>query len=236
MQQVAAAAASTPAPQQPPGERGPDAQVTETEIVATDGAEFDGRTRQAVFHGQVHIADPRFELWCDQLTVFLNRETKDNEPGDRLPPMDSDSSSNQQSGGIDHAVAEGHVVIRQIKPPTTEGGETKVSIGRSERAEFTNATGEIVLTGGPPSVQQGLNILEATSSRTRIIMTRDNTMRTEGPSRTVIRQRGDDSNKPVTTTNRRNNNNATPAASPGGNNNNKRPRRGSTPAPAPGQQ
>ena len=87
-------------------------------------------------------------------------------------------------------------MIRQIKAAAQEGGETKVSIGRSERAEFVNRTGEITLINGPPSVQQGLNVLEATSSRTRIIMTRDNTLRTEGPSRTVIRQRGDDNNFP----------------------------------------
>lgn len=170
------------------------AEITETEIVARDGADFDGKGRVAIFNGNVHIQDPRFELWCDRLTVFLNREAKEDADAAQDKPPPSNNPQASSGGGIDRAVAEGHVVIKQTKP-ATDGGEAKTSIGRSERAEYTNRTGEIVLSGGRPSIEQGMNILEATSSQTRIILNRDNTLRTEGPSRTIIRQRGDANDK-----------------------------------------
>ena len=200
-QAVAAAAPATGAAQTPAGaatRRADDAatqETTETEITARDGADFDAKGRAATFNGTVHVSDPRFELWCDRLTVFLNRETeKDPDAAnDRPPPTNNAPAS---GGGIDRALAEGHVVIKQTRP-ATDGGEAKTSIGRSERAEFTNRTGEVVLSGGRPTIEQGMNILEATSSQTRIILTRENTLRTEGPSRTVIRQRSDAADKMI---------------------------------------
>lgn len=173
-------------------------EMTETQIVARDGAEFDARGRAATFNGSVHISDPRFELWCDRLTVYLNREAEKEEgdTGSASNPRPAPRTAGNQppsGGGIDRAVAEGNVVIKQTRPATGPGGggEAKTAIGRAERAEFTNRTGQVVLSGGRPSIEQGLNVLEATSSQTRIILARDNTLRTEGPSRTVIRQRGD---------------------------------------------
>ncbi len=171
--------------------------LTETQIVAREGADFDAKGRAATFNGSVHISDPRFELWCDKLTVYLNRESeKEGADAPSRPPAGKTTGVQPPTGGgIDRAVAEGNVVIKQIRAAAAPGGETKTSIGRSERAEFTNRTGEIVLSGGRPSIEQGLNVLEATSSQTRIILARDNTLRTEGPSRTIIRQRGDSPDK-----------------------------------------
>ena len=198
-----AAAQPSAAAGQPRGSDAAKQEITETEIVARDGADFDSKGRAATFNGSVHINDPRFELWCDRLTVYLNRETEKDADAvnDRLPPSNNASPAAGAGGGIDHAVAEGHVVIKQTKP-AADGGEAKTSIGRSERAEFTNSTGEIVLSGGRPSVEQGLNVLEATSNQTRIILTRDNTLRTQGPSRTIIRQRGDAANNQLPGANR----------------------------------
>ncbi len=84
-------------------------------------------------------------------------------------------------------MAEGNVEIIQKPPPVTKAGEPpeKVS-GRSERATFEPKTGVVVLTGSP-IVHRGVNEHIATSASTVMTLTRDGGLRTNGPSKTIIR-------------------------------------------------
>lgn len=190
-----AAASTMPAPEAPAAP-----ESSETEIVATQGADFDSRGRIASFNGAVHVADPRFELWCDKLTVYLNKaaEKKGETPPPVLPTAAPAGEKKEgEAGGIDRAVAEGHVVIIQHKAmdksgkplPETGTGAPKTSIGRAERAEFKNKTGEMTLSGSP-RVQQDINE-HVGAPGTTMVLGRDSTLKTFGASRTVIRQKPD---------------------------------------------
>ena len=196
----AAAVPATPTPteaavnvENPPPTAKPDPNApTETEILATDGADFASKERIAVFRGDVRVNDPRFQLACDKLTVFLSKGAgaegagKDDTAGNTPPPADGTKDPNR-SGGIDHARADGHVIIIQKRSAAKAGEEPKISIGRAEWAEFDNKTGDMVLHGWP-SVEQNGNTHVATSPSTVMTLHKDNSMLTVGPSRTVIKQ------------------------------------------------
>jgi lipopolysaccharide export system protein LptA len=193
----------------PPAKPDPNAP-TETEILATNGADFSSKDRVAVFLGDVRVNDPRFQLACDKLTVFLNKgastdveggEAKPKAGNTPPPPVNSAGKGRTEpsnpGGGIDHAIAQGHVIIIQKRAPAKEGEEPKISIGRAEWATFDNKTGDMVLHG-TPSVEQNGNTHVALSPATIMTLHRDNSMNTVGPSRTVIKQqhKEEDSTRP----------------------------------------
>jgi lipopolysaccharide export system protein LptA len=172
--------------------------TTETEILATDGATFNSKDRIAVFTGSVRVTDPRFQLSCDRLTVFLNKSANTDAgappatPAPTPPPVAKGSApapapTPGSSGGIDHAIAEGHVIIVQERA-ATQGGETKRSVGKADWANFDNNTGDMVLKGSP-RVEQNENTHTATSPDTVMTLRKDNSLKTVGPSRTIITQR-----------------------------------------------
>ncbi len=132
-----------------------------TEITCKEEATFDNTTGIATFVTSVFVKDVQFNLYCDKLTVFLNKERK----------------------GIDHAEADGHVVI--VQENTNEKGEASKSIGRSGHAVFYPATGEATLTKWP-QLQQGINNHISTEESTVMILNRDGRLKTDGGSRTVI--------------------------------------------------
>ena len=188
----------------PPSAAKPDPNAsTETEILATDGADFASKERVAVFKGDVRVNDPRFQLACDMLTVFLTKTASTDgtgkdvapAPGNTPPPAANGGATpaargaNDQNGqgGIDHAIAAGHVIIIQKRPPAKPGEEPKISIGRAAEADFDNKTGDMLLRG-TPSVEQNGNTHVALSPSTTMTLHKDNSMTTVGPSRTVIKQ------------------------------------------------
>ena len=189
----------------PPPAAKPDPNApVETEILATSGADFASQERIAVFRGDVRVNDPRFQLACDKLTVFLAKTAapdgagKDARPaaGNTPPPANGGGSAsakgahdqNNPGGGIDHAVADGHVIIIQKRPPAKPGEEAKISIGRATEADFDNKTGDMVLRGWP-SVEQNGNTQVALAQSTVMTLHKDNSMNTVGPSRTIITEK-----------------------------------------------
>lgn len=135
---------------------------SKTEITAQEEATFNEKENKAVFLGDVRVKDHAFLLAADRLTIHM--------------------ASNRS--GIDRAIAEGHVVIVQ----QTEDSSEEKAIGRSDRAEYVPATGRVTLSGSA-EIQQGINRHIATSPSTRMILNRDGSATTEGPSRTVITDR-----------------------------------------------
>ena len=147
---------------------GPDAaKSTEpitTEIYA-DEAFFDSTKSMGVFSGHVKVTDPRFNLQSDKLTVFISK------------------GENQ---GLEKAIAEGNVGVMRDRPDPNGGPPTRAA-GRSEKATYIAATGDVELTG-TPRVQQGLNTHVATSPETVMVINQSGQLTTHGPSRTDIRQ------------------------------------------------
>ena len=142
-----------------------------TEIYA-DEAFFDSSKSMGVFTGHVKVTDPRFNVQADKLTVFIAKG---------------------ESQGLERALAEGNVGVVRDRPDPN-GGPPTHAVGRSEKAVYTAATGNVELTG-MPRVQQGLNIHVATSPETVMVINQNGQLTTHGPSRTDIRQEPKDETK-----------------------------------------
>lgn len=146
---------------------GPVADSTEpvtTEIDA-DNAFFDANKNIGIFNGQVKVADPRFNLQAEKLTVYISK------------------GENQ---GLEKAVAEGNVAVVRDRPDPNGGPPTR-SVGRAEQATYVATTGDVELRG-TPRVQEGVNTHIATSPDTVMVVNQKGQLTTHGPSRTEIRQ------------------------------------------------
>ncbi len=149
---------------------------TETDIDATTSASFNSKDRIAIFSGNVRVKDPRFELACDELTVYLNKGAAPDAaaPGASAtpPPLKpapaaapgQEPTPAPPGGGIDHAVAKGHVIIIQRKAATKPGEEDKLSIGRGGLGTFDNKTGDMVLKDWPNLEQNGSSLVATAQS------------------------------------------------------------------------
>jgi lipopolysaccharide export system protein LptA len=152
-----------------------------TEITARE-ASFDQKTHQAVFGGDVKVVNPEFNINCDKLTAFLkNNENKGNGAAPPRPPAEKKGPS---TGGLEKAIAEGSVVITQDKVDS-EGKPTR-NVGRSKRAVYDAASGDVTLTGRP-EVQQGINTIVALDESTVMVLNREGRMKVTGPHKTVIK-------------------------------------------------
>ena len=146
-------------------------EPTTTEIYA-DEAFFDSNKSMGIFTGRVKVTDPRFNLQSDKLTVFISK------------------GENQ---GLERAIAEGNVGLVRDRPDPN-GGPPSRAIGRSDKAVYTAATGDVELTG-TPRVQEGPNIHVATTPDTVMIINQNSQLTTHGSSRTEIRQQPKDETK-----------------------------------------
>ena len=139
-------------------------EPTTTEIYA-DEAFFDSTKNMGIFSGRVKVANPRFNLQSDKLTVFITK------------------GENQ---GLERAIAEGNVGVVRDRPDPNGGPPTR-AVGRADKATYTAATGDVELRG-TPRVQEGPNMHVATSPDTVMIINQNSQLTTHGPSRTEIRQ------------------------------------------------
>jgi lipopolysaccharide transport protein LptA len=135
-----------------------------TEIYADD-AFFDSTKDIGIFSGHVKVADPRFTLQSDKLTVYITK------------------GENQ---GLEKAVAEGNVAVVRDRPDPNGGPPTR-AVGRSDQATYIATTGDVELRG-TPRVQEGVNTHIATSPDTVMVVNQKGQLTTHGPSRTEIRQ------------------------------------------------
>jgi lipopolysaccharide transport protein LptA len=135
-----------------------------TEIYADD-AFFDSNKNVGIFSGHVKVADPRFTLQSDKLTVYITKG---------------------QNQGLEKAVAEGNVAVVRDRPDPNGGPATR-AVGRSDQATYIATTGDVELRG-TPRVQEGVNTHIATSPDTVMVVNQKGQLTTRGPSRTEIRQ------------------------------------------------
>jgi len=133
----------------------------QTEITAQKEATFNNAENMATFAGSVVVKDPQFTLYCDRLIVYMNENRK----------------------GLRIVEALGNVTI--VQETKDEKGNPSKSIGRSGKALFNPATGDITLTESP-QIQQGINNHIAVNPATVMILNRVGRLSTQGSSRTVI--------------------------------------------------
>jgi lipopolysaccharide transport protein LptA len=135
-----------------------------TEIYADD-AFFDSNKDVGIFSGHVKVADPRFTLQSEKMTVYITKG---------------------QNQGLEKAVAEGNVAVVRDRPDPNGGPPTR-AVGRADQATYIATTGDVELRGSP-RVQEGVNTHIATSPDTTMIVNQKGQLTTHGPSRTEIRQ------------------------------------------------
>jgi lipopolysaccharide export system protein LptA len=170
-----------------------------TEITAM-ALDFDQKAHQAIFTRDVVVDDPEFHLTCDKLTAYLKHDdqkaadekpaAKPADPPPGNPPPKGEKQ--ERSGGLDHAVAEGSVVITQEKLETN--GSTTRNVGRGRQATYDSNTGNIVLTG-MPQVQQGINTCVALDDGTVMTLNREGKMKVTGAHKMVIKDSGSDNSR-----------------------------------------
>lgn len=156
-----------------------------TEITDSTETTFDESGRVAVFSGDVKVVNPQFTMTCQKLTAFLKKAGAD-EPAKPAAAEKTGKGPASPAGGLDHALAEGEVIITQDKvDPAT--GEVTHCVGKGARATYKTSNGEMVLSGWP-QIQQGINTQIATAESTVMIMNQDGHLKTIGPSKSVIQE------------------------------------------------
>jgi len=148
-----------------PGATGQQPNGPTTTEIYSDEAFFDSTKNMGIFSGRVKVIDPRFNLQSDKLTVFITK------------------GENQS---LEKAIAEGNVGLVRDRPAANGAPPTR-AVGRSDKATYTAATGDVELIG-TPRVQEGPNLHVATSPDTVMVISQNSQLRTHGPSRTEIVQ------------------------------------------------
>ena len=136
-----------------------------TTQIEADDAFFDSNKNEGIFSGHVKVADPRFTLQAEKLTVYITKG---------------------QNQGLEKAIAEGNVAVVRDRPDPNGGPPTR-AVGRSDQATYNASTGNVELRG-TPRVQEGVNTHIATSPDTVMVVNQNGQLTTHGPSRTEIRQ------------------------------------------------
>jgi lipopolysaccharide transport protein LptA len=155
-----------------PGAAGQQSNGPTTTEIYSDEAFFDSTKNIGIFSGRVKVVDPRFNLQSDKLTVLITK------------------GENQS---LEKAIAEGNVGLIRDRPAANGGPPTR-AVGRSDKATYTAATGDVELMG-TPRVQEGPNLHVATSPDTVMIISQNSQLHTHGPSRTEIVQQPNDEKK-----------------------------------------
>jgi lipopolysaccharide export system protein LptA len=198
---------STASPTPAPAKKAAAAAPQGPTIIESQAMDYDEKTRLAIFTGEdygVYVKDPSFVVYCDKLTAHMRKGSGPAAPGTpgaakaTPAPAAKGAAAPQKANGLQSAIAEGAlyrpVVIVQDKPASGTD-EAQHNVGIAQKADYNADTGDVKLTGWP-RVSQGIDTQIATSESTIMIMNKDGkTMRTIGPSRTVIQEQ-DQTKKP----------------------------------------
>jgi len=104
------------------------------------------------FRGNVVIDHPEFEMKCETLEIYLMKGA-------------ASGASKTSDETFKRAIASGGMVeIRRI----SSDGKTQIAMAR--RADYNAATRDIILSGGPPYIQDGDSFIETSSADAKIIM------------------------------------------------------------------
>ncbi len=158
-----------PVPLQPryQKEKGNDSQVMEIEA---DESVMDNEKRLITFTGHVIVTEPRFTLTSDKLEVWMHDDTN----------LDGSSTTGEENTDSDRppfkrAIATGGMVeIEKI------GADGKVQIAKARQADYDATTGDIILKGGPPTLQSGSGFVNPSSPDAIIVLRADGNHQIDG--------------------------------------------------------
>ncbi|NLT69076.1 MAG: hypothetical protein GXX91_00100 [Verrucomicrobiaceae bacterium] len=111
-----------------------------------------------LFTGNVFIDHPEFEIKCDKLEIQMAKGVG----------MDG-SAAGESDATFKRAIASGGMVeIKRIAPD--EEGKPKTQIAIARIADYNAITKDIILSGGPPYIQDGDSFVKTNSEDAQIIM------------------------------------------------------------------
>lgn len=116
-------------------------------------AVMDDTAGQLSFLHEVFLDGPDYQMRCDKLVIYI----------------DKSASGEDETGAMRRAVASGGMV--EIKRVTVDDkGKPKTQIALGRHADYDAVSGEFVLSGGPPYMQDGDRFVKTTSQDSKIIM------------------------------------------------------------------
>ena len=191
-----------PAAVEPPAKKQDDHTTIDSDSVA-----MDTKNSVAVFSGNVTVRGTQFRLTTDgDFEVYMKKQPKAPKPdpskagepaakGGTAPvakagtppdvtPAAAAAGLSAKPGdpddGVEKAIAKGKMVTIEKKDE-----EGKVKIGKARHATFDGKTKDIILRDWP-QVQDGQNVIIATSASTTMVLTQAGKLVVQGPARTDI--------------------------------------------------
>jgi lipopolysaccharide export system protein LptA len=112
---------------------------------------------ELTFVGDVELDSPDYEMNCDKLVIYLEQGAV--------------AEGATEVGGMKRAVASGGMV--EIKRTVIEEGKKKTQIALGRLVDYDAVAGDVVLSGGPPYIQDGDRFVKTNSEDSKIIMRRN---------------------------------------------------------------
>jgi lipopolysaccharide export system protein LptA len=136
----------------------PSADRRHMEILAKESI-MDNTKGVLLFTGNVFIDHPDFEIKCDKLEIQLAEGVG----------MEGSEESEESGANFKRAIASGGMVeIKRLAKD--EKGRPKTQIAIARIADYNATTKDIVLSGGPPYIQDGDRFVKTNSEDSKIIM------------------------------------------------------------------
>ena len=166
-----------PTPLRPRYDKNPNtAEGGEVMEITAHESVMDEKNNKATFEGDVVVNHPTFVMKSEYLEVFMNDKNNPQlGPDGKEPPFKN-------------AIATGPMVV--IEQSVVEGGKQIVQIAKARKAEFDGITGDTILTGGPPFLQKGKQVIRPQSENAKIVLKSDGKHEVLGRSTFQIKVKG----------------------------------------------
>lgn len=136
----------------------PSGNRSHMEILAKESV-MDNSKGVLLFTGNVFIDHPEFEIQCDKLEIQLAEGVG----------MEGSKAAGQSDANFKRAIASGGMVeIKRVAKD--EKGRPKTQIAIARIADYNATTKDIILSGGPPYIQDGDRFVKTNSEDSKIIM------------------------------------------------------------------
>jgi lipopolysaccharide export system protein LptA len=131
--------------------------------IESDESVMDNTQRIVTFQGNVFVNHPDFKLASDHLEIHLNEDG--GLDGMAPTPLNAKANDSEDAPPFKRAIATGGMVeIEKI------GADGKTQIAKARKADYDANTGDIVLSGGPPTLQSGTGFVNPSSPDALIIL------------------------------------------------------------------
>lgn len=127
----------------------------QVEILAKESV-LDDENGLLTFRGDVNVYSTDFDIKCDKLEIHTAKGSTGQSDSPGVGGGSKDIRKIIASGGM--------VEITRVGPD----GKKQIAIGR--RAEYDKVTEDMILTGGPPYIQDGENFVRTTANDAKVIM------------------------------------------------------------------